>query len=306
MKALFTVSLLLLPLYLYSESAGENAAKEKDPFAEFETAEKAPEYSREVDRSRGSITLEADGGEYRAGSHFGNWYWTMEAPRSGHYLVGLLYESTSSKLGIQIKVGEEAVLKGYAPRTNSLQEREPMVLGKAHLSKPGEHSVVILTGAPSNIPAFQVHGVHFQPAPATRPLGQSIDGSINLAAENATTYSREMHYQPEEAKQSLGDWRLTEDWAEWKFDVTTPGVFDLEVHYGCAPGHEGSEIAVLVNGEVKNFTTKETGGFQSWQSLSLGKVDLDTEGVHRIALIPEKQASGEMLELRRIELTPES
>lgn len=303
MKTPAVLSLLLVPVLLFPE---EPTNLPPDPFGDLGEVLAAPDYTREVDRSRGAFTLDAENGQYTPGSHFGNWFWTMNVERWGNYYVGLLYESSRPKLGVQVRIGTDSVLKGYAPRTNALKAREPMVLGATYIEKPGEYPVAMLTGDQSNVPAFMVRGIHFSPAPESEPLGQSIDGTIVLEAKTATTYSERMRFEPKEEKQCLGFWTEKDDWAEWVFDVSAPGTFEIVLHYGCGNGNEGSEVAVLVNDQEKKFTVEDTGGFQSWKELSLGEVELSVPGRNKIAIIPETQAAKAILDVRKIVLTPKS
>jgi len=302
----FAAALLLPLLAPFSIAFAEEAATNlpPDPFGQLEDVEPVPGYPMKVDRSRGSFVLEAENGEYQPGSHFGNWSWTMEAERWGNYYVGLLYESKQRKLGVQVRVGQEAVLKGYAPRTNSLKDPEPLTLGTAYISKPGEYPVTLLTGAESNGPAFRVKGIHFRPAPESEVLGQSIDGTVELAAKTATTYAENMRYEPEPEKNCLGFWTSEEDWAEWVFDVSDPGEFELTVRYGCGGGNEGSEVAVLVNDQTRNFTVEDTGGFQSWKKANLGTVSLSGPGENKLAIVPLEKKGKAVMDIREVVLTP--
>tara|TARA_R110000850_G_scaffold29258_4_gene80875 strand:+ start:1980 stop:3038 length:1059 start_codon:yes stop_codon:yes gene_type:complete len=277
-----------------------------DPFGDLEDFKIAPEYTMEVDRSRGTVFLDAADGQYQGGSHFANWFWKMNSNRSGNYFVALSYDSSRPKLGVQFKVGSEAVLKGYAPRTNPLSNEEPMVLGTTYLEEPGDYPVALLTGDQSNVPSFQVKGVHFIPAPESNLLGQSIDGTIQLDANTATTYSENMRYEPKPEKNCLGYWTNEKDWAEWVFDVSTPGEFDLTLHYGCGNGNEGSEVAVLVNDQVFKFTVDDTGGFQSWKQHDLGKVTLTTTGENKLAIIPLTKKGKSVMDISKVSLTPTS
>lgn len=274
-----------------------------DPFGSIDQVEKVPDYPVEVDRTRGSFILDAEEGQYQPGSHFANWFWKTDVERWGNYYVGLLYESARPKLGIQLRIGEN-ILKGYAPRTNALMAREPMVLGTAYLPQPGEYNVSMLTGDQSNVPAFQVKGVHFQPAPESELLGQSIDGSITLEAKTATTYSKMMRYEPKAEKDCLGFWIQPEDWAEWVFQVTTPGEFAVSLVYGCGNGNEGSEVSVYLNDTTFEFTVEDTGGFQSWKEISLGKVNLAIPGKNKLAIIPKTQAAKGIMDIQKVVLVP--
>lgn len=275
-----------------------------DPFGGIGAVEKAPDYSRKVDRDRGAFTLDAKDGTYLPGSHFANWSWTLKAGRWGNFHAGLVYDSMRPKLGVQLKVGDAALLKSYAPRTNPLGESEPLVLGPVYLPKAGEYPVNLLTGDQSNVPAFNVRGVRFQPAPESEPLGQSIDGTIQLDAKSATTYAEAMRYEPKPEKDCLGFWKHKEDWAEWVFEVSTPGKFEVVLHYGSGAGDVGSRAALLANEQTLEFDVAGTGGFQNWRELKLGTVELATKGENKVAIVPLELKGAALMDVRKVMLHP--
>lgn len=276
----------------------------KDPFPDLKAVETAPSYAREVDRTRGSFTITAKDGAYLEGSHFSSWNWTMSPKRWGNYYAGLVYDSTRAKLGIQLRIGSEATLKGYAPRTNPIKEQHPMVLGLVYLPKTGEYPVALLAGDRSNVPDFRVKAVHFQPAPESEVLGQSIDGTIELTAKSATTYSESMRYEPKPEKNCLGFWKEQEDWAEWVFDVSQPGQFEVLLEYGCGSGKADSRAAVLINDQTLEFTIADTGGYQSWREISVGTVHLKTKGENHLAILPLKLTGAALMDVRKVLLRP--
>lgn len=303
MKALLALTLTFFTATSLKAEEASTSNLPPDPFGGIGEVATAADYPVEVDRSRGSFTLSADDGQYQPGSHFANWFWSTEIDRWGNYYVGLVYESARPKLGVQVKIGD-AVLKGYAPRTNALMAKDPMVLGKAYIPKPGEYDIAMLTGDQSNVAAFQVKGLHFKPAPENEPHGQSIDGSIVLDAKTATTYSENMRYEPKEEKDCLGFWTNVEDWAEWLFDVTSTGEFQISVFYGCGDGSGGSEVAIYVNDQTLDFTVEDTGGFQSWKELDLGVVSLNAMGKNQLAIVPQSKAAKAVMDIQKIVFTP--
>lgn len=275
-----------------------------DPFGALEAIDRCPDFTREVDRTRGSFSLTAKDGVYAAGSHFANWSWTMKTERWGNFYAGLLYESSRPKLGVQLKVGDEAILKGYAPRTNPLSQGDPMVLGAVYLPKSGDYPVTLLTGDQSNVPAFNVKGIHFRPAPESEPHGQSIDGTIELLAKTATTYAETLRYEPKPEKNCLGYWKEKEDWAEWVFDVSDPGKFDVLLSYGSGNPEAGSRAAVLLNEHVLEFDVENTGGFQNWKERKLGTVELKTKGANKLAIVPVALKGNALMDVRAVLLKP--
>jgi len=275
-----------------------------DPFGDIKTEEKAADFTRPVDRTRGTFTLDAKAGTYLPGSHFANWSWTMKAERWGNFYAGLVYDSLRPKLGVQLKIGNEAVLKSYAPRTNPLGENDPLVLGSVYIPKSGEYPVTLLTGDQSNVPAFQVKGIHFRPAPESEPHGQSIDGTIQLDAKTATTYAETLRYEPKPEKNCLGYWKMKEDWAEWVFDVSAPGKFEVVLSYGSGAGDQGSRAALLINENTLEFDVADTGGFQKWKEVKLGTVELKTKGENRLAIVPLELKGVALMDVQKIVLNP--
>lgn len=278
-----------------------------DPFANIESPPEAKPYTVEVDRNRGVISIDAKDGTYQEGSHFAHWTWKMNAARWGRYFVRLRYTSTSPKIGVSVKVGDQTV-KSYAPRTGGHAEHEEhgLILGYAYIEKPGEYPVVLLTGDKSKGPAFFVKGIDFVPAPESDEVAQGIDGTIELKAGSATTFSQNMRFEPKAEKNCLGFWTDQNDWAEWAFDVSTPGKFRLELIQGCGDGNGGSEVAVLVNDSTFKFEVEETGGFQNWKSRQLGIVELPHAGEHRIAIKPLTKAGKAVMDVQKVVLVPVS
>ena len=274
-----------------------------DPFKDIDDVKLAADYTKKVDRSRGTFTLLSDKGQYVPGSHFAHWHWKTSPERWGNYFVALKYVSNRTKLGVQVKVGDLPAVKSYAPRTGR-DKVSSMVLGTVYIPKKQEYDVMLLTGDQSNVPDFMVKGLEFIPAPEGTPLGQSINGSIDLHAKSATTFSRSMRYEPDEKKNCLGFWTSEEDWAEWSFDISSPGEFDVKIFQGCGAGNGGSEVEILVDGEVLNFKVVETGGFQNWKEVSIGKVKLDLVGTHKVAIKPVNKAGKAVMDVQKIVLTP--
>src|SRR2546421_2931166 len=70
----------------------------------------------------------------------------------------------------------------------------------------------------------------------SKAIAQDPSGLITLAASNAVTHGTQLRYEPATNKNCLGYWTKVEDWAEWQFDVTKPGLFEIEVWQGCGQG----------------------------------------------------------------------
>jgi hypothetical protein len=84
-----------------------------------------------------------------------------------------------------------------------------------------------------------------------------------------------------------------------------PGKFKVTLEYGCGDKSGGSEVALLAsNDQVLKFKVKETGGFQNWQSIELGTIELGSEGSHQLAVQPLSKPGTAVMDVRKITLTP--
>lgn len=286
------------------EAAPKTTNLPPDPFGDLEPVPVIPDYAMKVDRTRGLMTIDAKDGTYVPGSHFAHWNWTTNAKRWGNYYVTLNYESVATKMGINVKIGENTV-KSYAPRTSSGEPKlGDITLGTIYVPKSGEYPVTLLSADKSNGPAFFVRGLTIHPAPEGKVEGQSIDGSIELPAKTATTYSEMMRYEPKPEKNCLGYWIDEKDWAEWVFEAGMPGKFKVSVVQGCGTGNGGSEVAVLVNDQTLKFTVEDTGGFQEWKTLEIGEVEIKHAGEQKLAIMPLKKSAKAVMDIQKIFLEP--
>lgn len=271
------------------------------------TAQSSPAPEIQPDRQRGVLTLSSEGAHYDEGNHFAHWNWDFEAERPGRYEVRLIYTSVSKdKMGIQFRLNDAAVLKAYVYRSRKPDVADEFVIGRVEVPARGKHRVTLLTGDKSKVPPFSVKGLKWVPVSESEgQLGQGLDGSIELHAHDATTHSEKMQYERKPQKNCLGFWVHPEDWAEWDFHVSMPGEFNVSLVYGCGNKSGGSEVALLTSkDQVLKFSVKETGGFQNWETMELGRVLLDTEGSHRVAVQPLSKPGAAVMDIRKIVLTP--
>jgi hypothetical protein len=133
---------------------------------------------------------------------------------------------------------------------------------------------------------------------------QITDGRIVLHSSKATAHGEKLHYEEIENKNTLGFWVNPADWAEWGFDVSQPGTFDIHLWQGCGPGSGGSEVTVIAAGQTVRFTVEETGGFQDFKERVVGRVKFEKAGPQTLEIRAEKKPGLAVMDLRQIVLTP--
>jgi hypothetical protein len=250
--------------------------------------------------SRGVIAFGPQDFERSNGAHWETYVWSkFKAKRWGRYQVRLTYSLNKSSLGMQFRLGDLTVKKPLL----SAPTPKKMYLGEAYIPQPGDVQISMLT-PPSEGSGFTIHELALIPAPEGEEVTQAEDGSIVLLAKNATTWSESMRYEPKPEKDCLGYWTEPDDFAEWEFEVKKPGRYKVAVVQGCGDGNQGSEVEVKQGDQALKFTTQDTGGFQKWQEVQVGEIEIKSAGRQRLAIDPVNKVKSAVLDVQKVVLTP--
>ncbi len=136
-----------------------------------------------------------------------------------------------------------------------------------------------------------------------QPAVTPATGDIRLHASDARIHGQTLRYEPQPNKNVLGYWTNPDDWADWEFDVATPGVYEVEIQQGCGTGSGGAEVAVQIDDQILKFTAQDTGHFQNMITRTIGQVKLKP-GKHTLAVKPQTKPGAAVMDLRRIVLRP--
>lgn len=257
---------------------------------------------REDMPSRGVIAFTEGDWSHTTGAHWETYTGTkFKAKRWGRYQVRLTYTLNRAALGMQFRMGD-LVVKKSLPNSPSLRKT---YLGTVYIPQPGDVPFALLT-PPAEDGSFMIHEIALIPTTEGEMPVQAEDGSIVLNAKDATTWSEDMRYEPKPEKNCLGYWTSDEDLAEWEFQVTKPGRYKVTVSHGCGGGNHGSEVEVKLGEQALKFTTQDTGGFQKWQDVSLGEIEIKSAGRQRLAIDPVNKVKSAVLDVQKVVLTPVS
>jgi hypothetical protein len=300
-----SVAIALASSSLFGFSSAEDALKTADQALATATVEVGSFGSddpieRPDEPTRGVIVFGPKAHVYSGGNHWEQFDWKMTARRWGHYQVRLTYTMNHATLGAQVKFGEQRV------KTTLTASARPKraYFGEIFIEKPGEHTFSLYTPASGAGAGFVIHEMAFVPTTEGQEIRQSEDGSIELAAKDATTWSENMRYEPAPEKNCLGYWTDPKDFAEWEFEVTKPGKYKVVVLHGCGGGNEGSTVAVKHGGQALKFTVKDTGGFQKWSEVEVGEIEIKDAGRQRLVVAPENKIKSAVLDVQKVVLKP--
>jgi hypothetical protein len=139
--------------------------------------------------------------------------------------------------------------------------------------------------------------------PTTRPIAQSADGAILLHAKDVMIHGKTVRYEPQPNKNTIGFWKVKEDWVSWDFVVERAGKFEVVALQGCGKGSGGAEVEFSVGKQVLKMVVEDTGHFQNFVPRNIGVVELD-KGKHTLSVKPLTKPGVAVMDLRLVTLKP--
>jgi hypothetical protein len=61
---------------------------------------------------------------------------------------------------------------------------------------------------------------------------------------------------------------------------------------------------VKLNGQALKFATQDTGGFQKWQDVLAGEIEIKAAGTQRLVIDPVNKLKAAVLDVQKVVLTP--
>ncbi len=138
-----------------------------------------------------------------------------------------------------------------------------------------------------------------------KPLVMPATGDVRMFAKDAHIHGKTLRYESQPNKNTLGYWTNSDDWADWDFDVSSAGVYEVEIQQGCGKGEGGAVVDVKIDDHTLTFTVQDTGHFQSMIQRTIGQVELGA-GKHSLAVKPRTKPGAAVMDLRRVVLRPVS
>jgi hypothetical protein len=302
---------LSLPLFTRAQDAPEEkkpAVEEKkaqafvdEGFGEFGSNEPIP---RKDEPERGVMHFPVTTATMQQGQHWEFYTIPFKAKRWGKYQVRATYTMTAAALGVQVIYGKgtpnEAMLKKQMMSTAGA--KRTTTFGEIYIPAAGDQFISVFTPQGVGFTTFTLHEITLVPSKEGGEVKPTEDGSFELLAKHATTWSENMRYEPKAEKNCLGYWTDAGDFAEWEIKVEKPGKYKINVHQGSATG--GSEIAVHLADKELKFTVKNTGDFHKFAEVTAGEVEIKEAGTYRLAVKPQKKNGGAIMDVQKVVLVP--
>lgn len=132
-------------------------------------------------------------------------------------------------------------------------------------------------------------------------IGEISGGGIALQAGRAVLANVALEAPFEGSTKlpfQIGGWTSGSS-AEWTFRLPSAGSWRVSVCYACAAAYAGQDFEVLMDGlPVSKVSTKAT--HRNWSDFrphSLGNLEIDAPGVHKLAVQPAGEVKDELLKL---------
>ena len=169
-------------------------------------------------------------------------------------------------------------------------------IGRGLVNAGGD--TLVLVGPAAN----DVQAITLSPAPEGGQISQAGNNPITLNAGDSTVWGTKLQFNRARDKRSLTDWENVQDYASWDFEVKTPGDYEVTINQGCGRGQGGSKAVVTSGSSSLQFTVEDTGSFQNWSSLELGKLTFATAGLHRVQVRALTKEGSQVMNVQRITL----
>jgi hypothetical protein len=141
-----------------------------------------------------------------------------------------------------------------------------------------------------------------RPAPKTAPVAPSAPRFMILHARDAVVEGKDLRYEPQPHKDTLGYWKNVADTASWTIDLPVGGTYSVEALVGCGAGSGGALVEISVGSEPLAFKVPDTGHFQNFVPQEVGWLELPA-GQSTVKVTPKTKPGAAVMDLRQLTLT---
>ena len=177
---------------------------------------------------------------------------------------------------------------------------DPSKKALATQSGAGGLTLSVPTAAPDPVCSTIVLKVKGPPNIEQPGLAQEPDGSVALPASEARLHGDTIQYEAGDQRGNLGFWTNLGDWADWTFQVTRPGKFEVTGEFACL---EPASLEASVGDSRASGAVSATGDYGRFKAVQLGVIEIASAGRVTLAVRPVKDG-WHPLNLRAIRLKP--
>ena len=152
---------------------------------------------------------------------------------------------------------------------------------------------------------LKIIGSDLKPVPipeVVETIHPDANGNVTLSADNATLHGDQIKVEDKAGKANIGFWDRADEWASWNVRFTTPGVYRITADI--ATQFAGSEFVVEVAGRQITATAPNTGGWDRFETVDIGQVEIKQPGDLVVKVRPRDASTWKAINLQGFALKP--
>ena len=153
--------------------------------------------------------------------------------------------------------------------------------------------------------ALRIVGKDLKPAPIPEiaiVVSPDAKGVVTLLPNDAELHGEQIKIEAQGGQPNIGFWDKSEEWVSWKAKVDKPGAF--QVSAACATTRADAQFVVEVAGRQLTGKPAVTKGWEDFQVLDLGRIEVQQPGELTISVRCRDAASWKPINLRFVKLVP--
>jgi alpha-L-fucosidase len=139
----------------------------------------------------------------------------------------------------------------------------------------------------------------------TAAIKQTADGTLVLKAADAELVGQTIKLETKSGgAPNIGFWIDPNDSIQWNVQISQSGKYAVEVEFACAPGSEGSECVLIVDGKEYVGKVEATKGWEDFQVKQGGTIELEKTGLMPFLVKAKSKPGLGVVNLRSITFKP--
>ncbi len=152
---------------------------------------------------------------------------------------------------------------------------------------------------------LKIAGTNLKPMPIAEVgvrVPPNASGSLTLLADTAELHGDQIQVEDHAGKVNVGFWSNGSDWVSWQARFTKAGVYQAGASIAAISA--GSAFTIEVAGQRLDGLAPDTGGWNKFQPLDLGRVEIKQPGEYTITARPRDAAAWKAINLRSVVFKP--
>jgi alpha-L-fucosidase len=151
--------------------------------------------------------------------------------------------------------------------------------------------------------ALKINGSKLTNIPFTVPtpaLAPDASGNVKLGADDAELHGDQIKTENQGGQPNIGFWDKGNEWASWKVRFPKAGAFSVTA--SCAANSDAAEFVVEVAGQKLTGKASQTGAWDQFKDVSLGRIEIKQAGEQTLSIRPKDPATWRAMNLRAVKL----